>query len=86
MTNAAQFGTQYFNAVQSLINDLENLRVLNDRVSQDNTLISGYFAAAGARSDITAQDVTNAYNAVVQLLFTFDSGTPAQKSYLFKLL
>ena len=86
MTNATTFGTQYFNAVQSLINDLENLRVLNDRMAQDNTLISGYFSASGARSDIAAQDFTNASGAVTQLLFSFDSGSPTQKSYLFKLL
>jgi hypothetical protein len=86
MTNANLYGSQYIAAVQAVIADLENLRVLNDRYVQDNTLFTQYFAAPGARTDIQETDTVNAYNAAVQLLFTFDSGSPTQKSYLFKML
>jgi hypothetical protein len=39
-----------------------------------------------ARGDIVKQDFTNSDSAIVQILFTFDSGGPTQKSYLFKML
>ena len=86
MTNANVFGAQYIAAVQSLIDNLETLRVLGDRYGQDSTLFTQYVAASGARADLQAQDLVAAYNAMVQMLFTFDSGSPTQKSYLFKLL
>jgi hypothetical protein len=86
MTNAASFGNLYFQTVQNLVNDLETLQELNDRIVQDATLIPSYFTSGGARTDIVAQDVTNAESAVNQLLFTFNSGSPTQKSFLFKLL
>jgi hypothetical protein len=86
MTNAASFGNLYFQTVQNLVSDLETLQELNDRIAQDATLIPAYFTSGGARTDIVAADVTNAQNAVVQLLFAFNSGSPTQKSYLFKLL
>jgi hypothetical protein len=86
MTNANLYGAQYVAAVQAVIADLENLRVLNDRYAQDNTLFAQYLAAPGARTDIQQTDMVNAYNAAVQLLFTFDSGSPTQKSYLFKMM
>lgn len=86
MTQALTYGDAYIAAVTSLISDMENLRTLNDRYAQDNTLFSQYQASTGARTDIVASDFVNAYNAIVQLLFTLDSGTPTAKSYLFKLL
>lgn len=86
MANASAFGAAYIQAVTQLINDLENLRTLNDRIAQDNTLILGFVSSNPQRSDLAAQDLTNAASAVTQLLFTFDSGNPTQKSLLFKLL
>jgi hypothetical protein len=85
MTVALTFGKGYIAAVQALVNDLETLRTMADEVAQDPTLFPNYKADPAARVDISAADLTNANNAVGQLLFAFDSGTPAQKSYLFKL-
>jgi hypothetical protein len=86
MTNVVQFGADYLAAVKSLINDLETLRTLQDRVTSDSTLFAAYLASPGARTDLQLADLQAASSAVVQLLFTFDSGAPTQKSELFKLL
>jgi hypothetical protein len=86
MTQTLNFGTAYIAAVQAVIADLTALRQLQDRIAQDATLIPGYVGSAGARADLSVSDITNANNAVTQLLFTFDSGAPTQKSFLFKLL
>ena len=86
MSNATTFATSYFANIQTLITTLEALRMQNDQIAQDATLITRYFAGPSPRADIVAQDMTNAAAAVTQLLFTFDSGAPTQKSYLFKLL
>lgn len=84
MSNPVSFINGYVSAIQNLINNLEALRTQNDMLTQDSTLITRYFQAAGARTDIVAADITNAEAAITQLLFTFDSGSPTQKSYLFK--
>lgn len=76
----------YTGNIQSFISLLEDLRTQNDMISQDSTLITRYFQTPTARTDVVAQDVTNAQAAITQLLFAFDTGTPTQKSYLFKLL
>jgi hypothetical protein len=66
---------------------MQTLRIQNDQIDQDPTLIDRYFAQNPnqIRSDITKQDVTSAHDAIVQMLFTFDSGSPTQKSYLYKM-
>jgi putative heme iron utilization protein len=84
MSNPTSFMNGYVSAIQNLINNLEALRTQNDMLTQDATLITRYFSSQGARTDIVAADITNAEAAVTQLLFTFDSGSPTQKSYLFK--
>ncbi len=84
MSNPVSFMNNYVGSIQQLVSTIEALRTYNDMITQDNTLISRYFSSVGARTDITAGDVTNAQAAVTQLLFTFDSGSPTQKSYLFK--
>ena len=38
------------------------------------------------RTDITEQDVKDAQAAIVQMMFTYDSGDPSNKSALFKML
>ncbi len=73
---------------------LQTLRGNNDQLEQDPSLIPRYFATTNpsnpnisvVRTDITAQDITNAQAALVQVLFTYDSGTPTNKSKLFKML
>jgi lipopolysaccharide biosynthesis regulator YciM len=66
---------------------MSTLRTQNDQLDQDPTLLDRYFGSNPnqIRADITKQDVTNAHDAIVQMLFTFDSGSPTQKSYLFKM-
>lgn len=91
MSNPNSFINTYVATIQNLVNNLEDLRTFNDMLTADPTLITRYFAqdptkGPAPRSDIVAADVTNAEAAVVQLLFSFDSGTPTQKSYLFKML
>jgi tetrahydromethanopterin S-methyltransferase subunit F len=87
MSNPVSFVNAYANNIAALIKVLEDLRVQNDMITQDATLISGYFAAGpmGVRTDIAAADITNAQNAMVQMLFTFDSGSPPQKAALYKM-
>lgn len=86
MANPVTFANDYFAQVANLINVLEDLRTLNDRIAQDSGLVAAYFANPVHRTDITATDFNSAKGAVDQMLFTFDSGSPTQKSYLFKTL
>lgn len=96
MSNASTFMQQYVLAIQNYCNQTQQLRQMNDQLTQDPTLITRYFtitdptrgfneAGQVPRKDIVAQDVTNAEGAVTQMLFTYDSGAPTQKSYLFKM-
>lgn len=98
MSNPVSFINSYVQNIQTLIYTLEDLRTQNDQITQDSTLISRYFSTTSyntsangqpitvPRTDVVAQDLTNAQAALIQLLFTFDSGSPTQKSYLFKIL
>jgi len=85
MSNPVSFVNSYVSSLQQLNTILQNLRGLNDQLAQDPTLATRYFTSPGARTDIVAQDITNASNAVVQLLFAFDSGSPTQNSLIFKM-
>jgi len=85
MSNPTTFVNTYVQGFQQLNQVLQTLRGLNDQLAQDPTLATRYFTSPGARTDIVAQDITNAKDALVQILFAFDSGSPAQKSFLFKL-
>lgn len=78
---------QYLAAAQAVVSAMENMRLLQARFAADGTLQTNYFALTPKpRPDLVSQDFTNAQTAVTQLLFTFDSGSPTQKSTLFKLL
>ncbi len=63
---------------------LQTLSGLNDQLTADPTLATRYFQQPGARTDITATDITNAQGAIVQMLFTFNSGSPTNKSLIYK--
>jgi hypothetical protein len=94
MSNPVSFINTYTQNIVQFCQLMQTLRGNNDQLSQDPTLIERYFATTNpsnpnisvARTDITAQDVANAQAALVQLLFTYDSGSPTQKSKLFKML
>jgi hypothetical protein len=54
-------------------------------------LVDRYFGLTGVgpgvpRPDITKQDVLDAQAALVQVFFTLDSGSPTQKSKIYKML
>jgi hypothetical protein len=86
MSNPNTFVNTYVAKIQSLVQMVEDLRGLNDMVDQDSTLFTRYFAGADPRTDINATDCTNAHDAIVQVIFAYDSGSPTQKSFLFKML
>jgi hypothetical protein len=85
MTQALAFGQAFIAACQALVADLENLRTLNDHIANEAPLLNAYVTAPGARADIQLADLQAASAAVTQILFTFDSGTPATKEAFFKL-
>lgn len=92
MSNPVNFITTYAQAIDAFINQLTTLQQMNEQLVADPTLVDRYFATppnsngqAQARTDIVAADVTNAQAAIVQMLFTFNSGSPSQASYLFKV-
>lgn len=88
MSNPTAFVNNYVAATQTLIAVLEQLRLYNTMIAQDNTIITRYFDNTnnpGHRTDIVAADMTNAQNAVVQMLVPFDTGAPPQKAFFFKM-
>lgn len=89
MSNPVSFINSYTNNIVALTNLLATLRLQNDMLTQDPTLVTRYFDQTknpSQRTDIAAADVTAAQAAIVQLLFTFDSGSPTEKAALFKML
>ena len=94
MSNPVSFINTYTQNIVQFCQLMQTLRGANDQLAQDPTLIDRYFATSNpnnpnisvVRTDITAQDVKDAEAALVQLLFSYDSGEPTNKSRLFKLL
>jgi hypothetical protein len=88
MSDPITFYRTLIASTNTFINALEQMNFLQDRMVQDPGLAAAAAASASAsgRSDLVTADFTNAGNAIVQLNFTFNSGSPTQKSYLFKLL
>ena len=86
MSDPVVFINYYTAQIQNFVKVIEDLRTQNARITEDPTLITDYFNAPNARKDIVAQDVTNAQNALVQILFAYDSRSPPQKSELFKVI
>jgi hypothetical protein len=86
--DAASYAHGLISHINELIDVLNSLQVDQDRQTQDPDLAQ---AAADAmnganRPNLTAVDFTNAANAIGQLLFAYNSGSPTQKSYLYALL
>ena len=88
MSNPNSFISTYITLTQEVVSNLEQLRLYNSMLTADPTLTTRYFSSTNgsARTDISSADIANAQAAIVQYLFTHDSGNPTQKSYLFKLL
>ncbi len=85
MSNPVTFVNQYVQAMQQYNQLILTLEGLNSQLATDTTLATRYVTSPGARTDIVAQDITNASSAVVQLLFTWNSGAPTQKSFIYKM-
>jgi hypothetical protein len=86
MTAQPQWGVNYINSIRTLVNAIEEARTQHDMLVQDPSLSQAYLNSPNARTDIKVADFTAADAAMVQILFTYDSGSPTQKSALYKML
>ena len=91
MSNPNTFINSYAANIQQYVNLTQTLRTQNDQLVQDPTIIDDYFSQTPdvsfpIRTDIEAADVEAAKAAIEQLLFAFDSGDPANKAALYKML
>ena len=86
MTAQPQWGMNYLAMVKNLVDAIEAAKSYHDHVVQDGTLPTQYLASAQARKDLVAADFTASESALVQIIFTYDSGAPAQKASLYKML
>lgn len=88
MTDAVNFGRNFVTQINATINALEDLRIMQDRMQQEPGLSQAAAAAmnTAGRADLAKVDFDNAAAAIQQILFAFDSGSPPQKSYLYKML
>ena len=81
----------YFQLQVQFIQVTQQLRTADDQLKQDPSLVDRYFALTGMgpgvpRSDINKTDITNSQSALEQVFFTLDSGSPTQKSLIYKML
>jgi hypothetical protein len=88
MSNPDSFNQTVNETVKNFIYWMQQIQTLQDRMSQDPTLAAAAAASAQAagRTDLTTADYNNLANAIVQIMFTWNSGTPAEKSYFYKML
>jgi len=91
VSNPLTYVNNFFQLNVQFIQIVQQLRTAHDQYVEDPTLIDRYFALTGVgpgvpRQDINAQDVKNANDALVQVFFTLDSGSPTQKSLIYKML
>ena len=91
MSNPLTFMNNFFQMNVQFIQIVQQLRTADDQLKQDPTLVDRYFALTGVgpgvpRQDIVAADVTAAQGALEQVFFTLDSGSPTQKSLIYKML
>jgi hypothetical protein len=86
MADAINFINAYSAQIKSFVDILQELETKNLQLTEDPTLLERYFDdTATHRTDIVAVDVTNAQAAIVQMLFTYNSGEPTQASQLLKM-
>lgn len=91
MSNPLTWMNNFFQLNVQGMQVIQQLRTAHDQLQEDPTLIDRYFALTGVgpgvpRPDIVKQDVVNADDAWVQVFFTLDSGSPTQKSKIYKML
>jgi len=73
-------------SVNQLVTTLRQLETCQDMLTQDASLAASA-AAAGSNVNrtLTAEDITNVASAIGEVLFTFNSGNPTQKSHFYKI-
>jgi hypothetical protein len=93
MSNPISFINSYSKNIVDFISILKDLETQNAMIFSDSTLVTRYFSTPNfpsgqptIRTDITEAQVTAAKNAIVQLLFTFNSGSPTQASALYAMI
>ena len=88
MTDAVSFSRNFISQINTTINALEDCHLMMDRLQQESTLSQTAATAmnTAGRADLAKADFDNASAAIQQILFAFDSGSPPQKSYLYKML
>jgi len=88
MTDATNYGQSFVGTVKALIEAIENANVMQDRLQSEPTLAADTATAmSGAgRADMTEQVINDAASAIVQIVFAYNSGSPTQKSLLYKVL
>jgi hypothetical protein len=87
MADANNFMHLYSAQIQNFVNLLIDLQTKNQQLTEDPSLITRYFDSTmpPPRTDITSDDVAAAQAAIVQMLFTYNSGTPTQAAALLKM-
>lgn len=91
MANPNTVINNYSDTIVQFVRMMQTLRTMNDQLDQDPSIVTDYFAQTAGfgvpppRRDIDAADVAAAQAALVQILFTFDSGTPPTKAALYKM-
>ena len=88
MSDASVYYRTLIAQTNNLISQLQIMETFADRLTSDPSLAAAAAAAANmaGRTDLTTADFNNAIGAIDQILFAFNSGSPTQKSYLYKLL
>jgi len=88
MTDATNFGQNFVATVRDLINAIEAAQLMQDRLNSEPALAASVAQAmSGAgRADMTEKVITDAAGAIGQIFFTFNSGSPTQKSMLYLVL
>ena len=88
MTDAISFGRNFVSTVNTLINAIESAQLQHDRLVEEPTLAQAAADAlkASGRADMTTQIINDASSAIQQIVFTYGSGSPTQKSLLYKML
>jgi hypothetical protein len=86
MADAINFMNTYSAQIKSFVDMLRDLETKNQQLTEDPTLVDRYFNPdATHRTDIAPEDVDAAQAAIVQMLFTYNSGSPTQAAALLKM-
>lgn len=88
MSNPTTFNQTVNETTKQFIYWIQQIDTLRDRMESDPTLAQDAANAANAagRADLTAADFNGLKEAIVQIMFTWNSGTPAQKSFFYEML